>query len=64
MSPVLVQDVVQETIRQGLVAIPGAATPSEVFNCFVSGASLVKVFPVESFGMQFVWHYSITTLML
>ncbi|GJQ13890.1 hypothetical protein GpartN1_g5681.t1 [Galdieria partita] len=50
MSPVLVQDVVEETKRHDLLAVPGAATPTEVYSCFCSGAPLVKLFPVESFG--------------
>ncbi|GJD11745.1 2-dehydro-3-deoxy-phosphogluconate aldolase [Galdieria sulphuraria] len=50
MSPVLVHDVIEEAKRHDLLAIPGGTTPSEIYNCFSAGASLVKLFPVESFG--------------
>lgn len=38
---------IEAAIQAGLVTIPGAATPSEVFAAVRAGAAAVKVFPAE-----------------
>ena len=39
--------VVAETVRLGVVALPGVATPSEAFAALVAGATALKLFPAE-----------------
>jgi 2-dehydro-3-deoxyphosphogluconate aldolase/(4S)-4-hydroxy-2-oxoglutarate aldolase len=50
LSPVFDPEVFDEARRVGLLAIPGAATPTEILAAYRSGASLVKVFPAGPLG--------------
>lgn len=45
LSPVLDLEVMEETKKRGMVSIPGAYTPTEIYTAFKKGADLVKVFP-------------------
>jgi len=45
---------IRECVRRGLVAMPGAMTPSEAVAAFDAGASFVKVFPAGSLGPGYV----------
>lgn len=45
VSPNTDPAVIAETIRRGMLSVPGAATPSEAFTAIAAGASAVKVFP-------------------
>jgi 2-dehydro-3-deoxyphosphogluconate aldolase/(4S)-4-hydroxy-2-oxoglutarate aldolase len=49
-SPGLVPEVLEFTLRQNLVAIPGALTPSEVIAAWKKGADFVKIFPCAQVG--------------
>jgi len=46
----LVMEVIEETLSRGVVAIPGALTPTEIIAAWKSGADFVKVFPAASLG--------------
>jgi 2-dehydro-3-deoxyphosphogluconate aldolase/(4S)-4-hydroxy-2-oxoglutarate aldolase len=46
----LVMEVMEVTLGRGVVAIPGALTPTEVIAAWKSGADFVKVFPAASLG--------------
>ena len=37
--------------KKGLVAIPGAFTPSEIVTAWEAGAGIVKLFPTATFGI-------------
>ncbi|MGH9534348.1 MAG: bifunctional 4-hydroxy-2-oxoglutarate aldolase/2-dehydro-3-deoxy-phosphogluconate aldolase [Terriglobales bacterium] len=50
VSPHLRLDVIQMARRQGVVAIPGAMTASEVLAAWEAGADFVKVFPCQPLG--------------
>ncbi|MCI0452698.1 MAG: bifunctional 4-hydroxy-2-oxoglutarate aldolase/2-dehydro-3-deoxy-phosphogluconate aldolase [Candidatus Latescibacteria bacterium] len=50
LSPAFDPDVVDEAHRLGLLAVPGAATASEILAAYRSGARLVKVFPAAALG--------------
>jgi len=49
-SPGLVPEVLEFTLRNNLVAIPGALTPSEVIAAWKAGADFVKIFPCAPVG--------------
>jgi 2-dehydro-3-deoxyphosphogluconate aldolase/(4S)-4-hydroxy-2-oxoglutarate aldolase len=49
-SPGLILDVVEFTLKNDVVAIPGALTPSEVIAAWKAGADLVKIFPCAQMG--------------
>jgi 2-dehydro-3-deoxyphosphogluconate aldolase/(4S)-4-hydroxy-2-oxoglutarate aldolase len=46
----LVPEVIAATLKEGVVAIPGALTPSEVIACWKAGADYVKIFPAAAVG--------------
>jgi 2-dehydro-3-deoxyphosphogluconate aldolase / (4S)-4-hydroxy-2-oxoglutarate aldolase len=46
----LVLDVLEVTLRVGIVAIPGALTPTEVISCWKAGADFIKIFPAAAVG--------------
>jgi 2-dehydro-3-deoxyphosphogluconate aldolase/(4S)-4-hydroxy-2-oxoglutarate aldolase len=49
-SPGLVPDVMEYALKAGVVAMPGALTPSEVIAAWRSGADFVKIFPCSQMG--------------
>jgi 2-dehydro-3-deoxyphosphogluconate aldolase/(4S)-4-hydroxy-2-oxoglutarate aldolase len=49
-SPGLDQKIVEFALKEGVLAIPGALTPTEVTAAWQSGADLVKVFPCAQVG--------------
>ncbi|HEX2093129.1 MAG TPA: bifunctional 4-hydroxy-2-oxoglutarate aldolase/2-dehydro-3-deoxy-phosphogluconate aldolase, partial [Longimicrobiaceae bacterium] len=54
VSPVLRPEVVREAHRQGVPAMPGAFTPTEILQAHEAGADVVKVFPAEVLGPSFI----------
>ena len=50
VSPVFDKEIIKICNEQGAVSIIGAATPTEVYTAYASGADFIKVFPVSSFG--------------
>jgi 2-dehydro-3-deoxyphosphogluconate aldolase / (4S)-4-hydroxy-2-oxoglutarate aldolase len=50
VSPHLDPEVVVAASRTGVVSVPGAATPTEVWRAANSGAGLVKLFPARELG--------------
>ena len=46
----MVAEVLEATLKAGVVAIPGALTPSEVIACGKAGADFVKIFPAAALG--------------
>jgi 2-dehydro-3-deoxyphosphogluconate aldolase/(4S)-4-hydroxy-2-oxoglutarate aldolase len=46
----LVMEVLELTLERGVVAIPGALTPTEIISAWKSGADFVKVFPAAALG--------------
>ncbi|MCX5676929.1 MAG: bifunctional 4-hydroxy-2-oxoglutarate aldolase/2-dehydro-3-deoxy-phosphogluconate aldolase [Planctomycetota bacterium] len=53
VGPVLVPEVVQAAHRHGKVVIPGAFTPTEIFQAHAAGADVVKVFPASVGGPSY-----------
>jgi 2-dehydro-3-deoxyphosphogluconate aldolase / (4S)-4-hydroxy-2-oxoglutarate aldolase len=50
VSPGLSVPVLQTAARRGILAIPGALTPTELMTALEAGAKLVKIFPCGSAG--------------
>jgi 2-dehydro-3-deoxyphosphogluconate aldolase / (4S)-4-hydroxy-2-oxoglutarate aldolase len=50
VSPCLVQEVIDAARRADAAVIPGALTPTEIFEAFRRGGDMVKVFPVQNVG--------------
>ncbi|HEY9630352.1 MAG TPA: bifunctional 4-hydroxy-2-oxoglutarate aldolase/2-dehydro-3-deoxy-phosphogluconate aldolase [Coleofasciculaceae cyanobacterium] len=49
-TPHLNVELVQAAVSQGIPIIPGALTPSEIVAAWQTGATCVKVFPVQALG--------------
>lgn len=53
-SPILNVDVIAMAHRYDCVAVPGAMTPTEILTAWSAGADVVKVFPANHFGPQYL----------
>jgi 2-dehydro-3-deoxyphosphogluconate aldolase/(4S)-4-hydroxy-2-oxoglutarate aldolase len=53
VCPVLLPDVIAMCHRYDKVVIPGAFTPTEIFQAWDAGADAVKVFPATALGPQY-----------
>ena len=54
ISPNVDEAVIRETCALGLVAMPGALTPTEICNAHSFGADFVKLFPAGDMGVGYV----------
>ena len=50
VTPCLVPEVIDTARREDVPVIPGALTPTEIFEAFRRGGDMVKVFPVQNVG--------------
>ena len=50
VSPDTVPAVIRETLKRGLVSIPGFATATEAFAAVDAGATYLKLFPAATYG--------------
>ena len=50
VSPCLVPKVIEAAERADIPVLPGALTPTEVFEAFRQGGDMVKVFPAQNVG--------------
>lgn len=53
-SPILNLEVIEMAHRYDCVAVPGALTPTEIMTAWSAGADVVKVFPANHFGPQYL----------
>ena len=53
ISPNTNQKVIEATIKRGVLSIPGAITPTEIYKAHCWGADLVKIFPISSLGSSY-----------
>lgn len=54
ISPDTNKAVIEKTGELGLVSMPGALTPTEIADAHRYGADFVKLFPVSTFGPEYV----------
>ena len=54
VTPNVKPDLIRSAVGRGLVAMPGALTPSEAVDAWDAGASFVKLFPAGSLGPDYV----------
>lgn len=54
VTPVVALDVIQTAHRHNVIAMPGASTPTEVFQVYNAGVRMVKVFPANVLGPTFI----------
>ena len=56
VSPTLNPETIKLTNRYGILNISGSLTPTEILTAFESGAGMVKVFPADLLGPDYVKH--------
>jgi 2-dehydro-3-deoxyphosphogluconate aldolase/(4S)-4-hydroxy-2-oxoglutarate aldolase len=54
VSPNTNVEVIRETKRLGMVSMPGAFTPTEIQTAWHAGADVVKVFPINVVGAEYI----------
>jgi 2-dehydro-3-deoxyphosphogluconate aldolase/(4S)-4-hydroxy-2-oxoglutarate aldolase len=55
VSPVFDEEVVTFAKKEGVVSIPGACTPTEIYRAYTAGGDIIKLFPfVEIGGLAFL----------
>ncbi len=54
ISPNVKKEVIEKTRELGMVSMPGALTPTEIEDAHELGADFVKLFPVSTFGPEYV----------
>ncbi|MCW3120286.1 MAG: Entner-Doudoroff aldolase [Chitinophagaceae bacterium] len=54
VAPVLTKEVGDYCVKNEILWVPGAATPTEIIQATEWGADLVKIFPAETLGPLFV----------
>lgn len=50
VTPCLVREVIEAARNAQTTVLPGALTPTEVFEAFRAGGDMIKVFPIQSVG--------------
>jgi len=54
ISPNADPEVIHETIRHGMLSMPGFLTPTEALAALAAGAHYLKLFPAANFGVGYV----------
>ena len=54
VSPDTNEEVIRQTVADGLVSMPGALTPTEIMTAHRCGADFVKVFPTANLGASYL----------
>ncbi len=58
ISPNVNEAVIKETVKLGLISIPGAMTPTEIEQAYSWGAHIVKLFPADDVGLHYIKNIS------
>ena len=56
LSPNMKTDVIKLAKELGMVAIPGAMTPTEIVDAYDAGADIIKLFPADDLGYHYIWN--------
>lgn len=54
VSPTLNPETIKLTNRYGILNIPGVLTPTEIITAYDMGVKMVKIFPADAFGPNYV----------
>jgi 2-dehydro-3-deoxyphosphogluconate aldolase/(4S)-4-hydroxy-2-oxoglutarate aldolase len=54
LAPNVDGDVIDECLKRGICAIPGALTPTEIVQAHKLGAAMVKLFPAGNLGCGYI----------
>jgi 2-dehydro-3-deoxyphosphogluconate aldolase/(4S)-4-hydroxy-2-oxoglutarate aldolase len=54
VSPIFKEEIIDLVHKNNLPAFPGCFTPTEIYKAYERGAEIIKVFPADILGMQFI----------
>jgi 2-dehydro-3-deoxyphosphogluconate aldolase/(4S)-4-hydroxy-2-oxoglutarate aldolase len=54
VTPILNEEVIKACVAANIPIFPGAFTPTEIYQAWELGASMVKVFPATKLGPEFI----------
>lgn len=54
VTPILDADVIRKCVSKNIPVFPGAYTPTEIYQAWKLGASMVKVYPATSLGSEYI----------
>lgn len=54
ITPVISRKLIKHSIKKNVLLIPGCFTPSDVNLAFQSGLNLVKIFPADALGKNYI----------
>lgn len=54
VTPLINEEVIKRCVNMNIPIFPGALTPSEIYNAWTLGASIVKIYPAGSFGASYI----------
>ena len=54
VRPITSQEVIQMAHRYGKPCMPGAFTPTEIYNAWMLGGDIIKVFPANCGGLDYI----------
>lgn len=54
VTPVISKKVIKSCVKKGIPVFPGAFTPTEIYNAWSLGASMVKIYPATSLGPEYI----------
>lgn len=54
VTPIINKKVIKSCVKKNVPIFPGAYTPTEIYNAWTLGASMVKIYPATSLGPEYI----------
>ncbi|WP_159473121.1 bifunctional 4-hydroxy-2-oxoglutarate aldolase/2-dehydro-3-deoxy-phosphogluconate aldolase [Dyadobacter sp. 3J3] len=54
VTPVISKKVIKSCVKKGIPVFPGGFTPTELYNAWSYGATMVKIYPATSLGHEYI----------
>jgi 2-dehydro-3-deoxyphosphogluconate aldolase/(4S)-4-hydroxy-2-oxoglutarate aldolase len=54
VTPVINKKIIKSCVKQGVPIFPGGYTPTELFNAWTWGATMVKIYPATALGPAYI----------
>ena len=54
VTPIINKKVIKSCVKKDVPIFPGAFTPTEIYNAWTLGASMVKIYPATSLGPEYI----------
>jgi len=54
VTPIISKKVIKSCVKKGIPIFPGAFTPTEIYNAWSLGATMVKIYPATSLGPEYI----------